>query len=716
MNSRRFSFFTGLILLAGLVPVLLGYVSHRSVWPDGDIKVYLRLGDPPESLADGSASYDAVGFWVIEKWNLFMTRSKLVHEVAPEEAFHYFNQKNDVYFNSTIAGRSFNGALAVTYGYKPVGIYKEESDIIVNTAYDWDSYRGDLVNDVYDLRRVLFHEFGHLLGLGHPDEEFQEVEAVMNSTISDTAGLLEDDVRGMLYLYGGLGTKGGVGDSDDHGGLFTTATEVAVDSVTPGVLQDWDRDIFKITASREGALQVKTTGSTDTFGYLNYSTGAAMAFNDQSGEGDNLQLIIPASAGETFYVAVEAFYGGTEGQYDLDVKLLADPSNGDTASNAFKGSELIAPHGTLEGRLDYTFDVDTYRIDLAEPGRLSLAVNGDIMLSAALHDSTEEILEMEGFAWPTRRPSIQSELLEPGTYYFVVLSWLSFDIGDYTVDIDFDSFDPNAVAAAKLTNLSVRTGASGEFGPLVMGFVTAGAEKDLLLRAAGRSLAEFGINDHINDATLAWLGSDGEEIASNDDWLFSADYDRIVALGSDLGAFEFSSSLDSALIANPQPGAYTASVEDRDNQQGQVLVEVYDADSIDDAGRLVNLSTRSQVGLNDTFLTAGFVVAGEGTIRLLIRGVGPELATHGVHGVLEDPGLEVFNVGGEVIASNDDWGSAEGDLPALFTQLGAFALTPDSADASLVIEVEPGIYTVQLKGKAGQIGQGLIEIYEIPAE
>ena len=58
-----------------------------------------------------------------------------------------------------------------------------------------------------DFQRVALHEFGHVLGLDHPDQFGQNVAAIMNSTISDTDALQYDDILGAYALY--LGTISG---------------------------------------------------------------------------------------------------------------------------------------------------------------------------------------------------------------------------------------------------------------------------------------------------------------------------------------------------------------------------------------------------------------------------------------------------------------------------------------------------------------------------
>ena len=73
-----------------------------------------------------------------------------------------------------------------------------------------------------------------------------------------------------------------------------------------------------------------------------------------------------------------------------------------------------------------------------------------------------------------------------------------------------------------------------------------------------------------------------------------------------------------------------------------------------DAGRLINLSCRAQVGTGANLLIAGFAVGGAGTTGsepLLIRASGPALAGFDVAGALSDPQLEL--VYGSVTVGTD---------------------------------------------------------------
>src|SRR5205809_438997 len=73
--------------------------------------------------------------------------------------------------------------------------------------------------------------------------------------------------------------------------------------------------------------------------------------------------------------------------------------------------------------------------------------------------------------------------------------------------------------------------------------------------------------------------------------------------------------------------------------------------------RLANVSTLTRVGTGADVLTAGFVISGTTPKQVVIRGVGPRLATapFNVQGTLADPTLTVYgpNSSTVVAASND---------------------------------------------------------------
>ena len=132
--------------------------------------------------------------------------------------------------------------------------------------------------------------------------------------------------------------------------------------------------------------------------------------------------------------------------------------------------------------------------------------------------------------------------------------------------------------------------------------------------------------------------------------------------------------------------------------------------------RVANLSTRARVGTGDDVLIPGFVVAGSGSKTLLVRAVGPRLASDpfNVGGVLADPAMNLRS-GATTVLANDDWG-AFGDqvgLAAATSSSGAFALAPSTKDAAMVVSLASNSYTVVTAGADGTTGVSLVELYDM---
>ncbi len=254
---------------------------------------------------------------------------------------------------------------------------------------------------------------------------------------------------------------------------------------------------------------------------------------------------------------------------------------------------------------------------------------------------------------------------------------------------------------ARLSNLSVRTAmAAGQ--TLIVGVVVAGGgPRDVLVRAAGPSLAAFGITTAMTDPRLE-LFNGSTSVFTNDDWPAN-----LAATFQGVGAFGFPAGSKDAAFVQALDGPRT--VWARGTGAGVVLVEAYDLGS-GNTPRLINVSARNQVGTGADILIAGFNIAGTGTKQLLFRAVGPTLASFGVGGTLVDPVLEVYS-GSTKIAENDNWAAS---LSTTFAAVGAFNLTAGSRDAALLTSLAPGAYTVQVRGVNNGTGEALVEIYEVP--
>jgi WD40-like Beta Propeller Repeat./Immunoglobulin I-set domain. len=133
-------------------------------------------------------------------------------------------------------------------------------------------------------------------------------------------------------------------------------------------------------------------------------------------------------------------------------------------------------------------------------------------------------------------------------------------------------------------------------------------------------------------------------------------------------------------------------------------------------GRLSALSIRAFVGQGDDILIAGFATGGgNGSLPLLIRGVGPTLANFGIpaNQTLQDPELSIVRMGEfSATAANDNW-SGDNDVLTASAALGAQPLAANnSADAAVYLtDLASGPYTAVVSGKNNGTGIALVEVY-----
>lgn len=277
-----------------------------------------------------------------------------------------------------------------------------------------------------------------------------------------------------------------------------------------------------------------------------------------------------------------------------------------------------------------------------------------------------------------------------------------------------------AAPSVRIANLSIRSPVGSGAGTLIVGFVIGGREtegtKPLLLRAVGPGLLAFGIEDALRDPKLELYDGNGK-VDQNDDW---AGNPQLAGVAARVGAFALEAgSRDAALFpAAMAVGSYTAQVTGAGEPAGVAVAEIYDAENAATIGpssrRLVNVSARTDIGAGAEVLIAGFNLSGSGRKTVLIRGIGPTLATLGVSGALVDPRLDLFDGRSVKLQENDDWGG-NAALTGAFASAGAFPLAAGSKDAALLVTLDPGTYSVQVSGVGGTAGAALVEIYEVPA-
>src|SRR5438552_4986971 len=202
--------------IAGGLAIVVGTFASRDAsayslegpkWSSGNPVMQLELGNPGRTLLDGNTSWTTAVAPALDMWNQVLGGMQFGRVMNSTAAVASGDRVNSMAFSSTIFGQSFgSNTLAVTY-YSYSGSTMLEADILFNTHQQFDSYRGNLRFGsngyaIADIQRVALHELGHALGLAHPDQAGQHVDAVMNSIISDRYQLSADDISGGQSLYG----------------------------------------------------------------------------------------------------------------------------------------------------------------------------------------------------------------------------------------------------------------------------------------------------------------------------------------------------------------------------------------------------------------------------------------------------------------------------------------------------------------------------------
>ena len=263
--------------------------------------------------------------------------------------------------------------------------------------------------------------------------------------------------------------------------------------------------------------------------------------------------------------------------------------------------------------------------------------------------------------------------------------------------------------SARLINIATRAQIGGNAGTPIAGFVISGQDaKRVLVRACGPALAGFSVPGSLADPSLSLLSSSAT-LASNDNWL-AADTATMTAAG----AFALApGSRDAALVATLPAGSYTAPVTAPGTTSGVALLEIYDA-STSTTSSIVNASTRAFVGTGTSVLIPGFVISGTGSLRLLIRAVGPSLNGFGVPDTLADPTVTLYR-DATALATNDNWSNASNaaEISAAATSVGAFALSAGSKDAAILTSLTGGSYTAVVSGVGNTTGTALVELYTV---
>ncbi len=256
---------------------------------------------------------------------------------------------------------------------------------------------------------------------------------------------------------------------------------------------------------------------------------------------------------------------------------------------------------------------------------------------------------------------------------------------------------PPGATSRKLLNVSTRADAGLGEKVMVGGFIVAGgSNKRVVLRALGPSLDQSGVSEVLADPMISLYDSAGTLIESNDNRL---------ALDGVVNPLLPPDPSESLLLAILPAGGYTAIVEGVKATTGVALVEVYDLEP--GSSGLANISTRGEIASATDVIIGGFIVGGADLTQVIVRALGPSLATFGVSNPIPDPALEIYDADGTLVSRNDNWPSNQAE------EIKATLPPANDLESAIVATLPPGSYTALMHDINHATGVGLVEVYNL---
>ncbi|PTX97710.1 matrixin family metalloprotease [Opitutus sp. ER46] len=598
--------------LAGAVDVY-AYTSLGGSWKNGSIPMRLQLDATAPAvtmpLQDGSTSWNTIAQQSLAAWNAEMIRSQLTSTTSTSSAAEMYDGINSVLFATTIYGDAFD---STTLGVTLVNYYDDyglptpqitEADLIINKNRTWNSYSGVIRSNPLDFRRVLLHELGHVIGLDHPDQANQNVTALMNSTVSNVAGLQTDDRSGANYLYPAASAlpasnitlqptaqSGAVGSS-------VALTFGLNGSTTPPEKSLFLNYRWYFKASGASAYEPLFTVNTGTlsFGTLQLLDAGSYYVQIQTPNGTvNSNAVNVAVTPVTldkntclFNLSTRALNGSATNP--LTVGFVISGTDNKRILLRAVGPTLADP------RFGISNPLSDPKLTLVNQTTGAILATSTAIWSQAANAAEIRTTTGQVYGFPLQEGSRDAVLLvslPPGAYTAVATS-PSSGLGTVLFEA-YDADTTKTATSSRFYNLSTRGYVSTGNNVMVAGFVVSGtAPRTYLIRLAGPTLAsKLGVTDTLYDPYLKLYrhnddGSGDTLIRETDDWDSpSATQPSLKAAAAAAYAFAFDlenagNRRESSMLVTLAPGQYTAMASGNDNggdnsPSGNALIEIYE--------------------------------------------------------------------------------------------------------------------------------------------
>jgi len=321
--------------------------------------------------------------------------------------------------------------------------------------------------------------------------------------------------------------------------------------------------IYKFTSTGAKTL---FTGAVDTPRHLTFDS-AGNLFVSTGGSTDFISKVTPAGAVSTFKSGIAAQGTAFEPPHGipLDISTRMRVQTGDNVliagfiiSGTVGKKVLIRGLGPSLGTLGVAGALQDPIIELRGPS--GAFINGN--------DNWRSLQQAEiqatGLPPSDDRESAFLITLAPGNYT-AIEKGKNNTTGVGLIEV----YDLDPTGPAQLANISTRGFVETGDNVMIGGFIIGGNGAEVLVRAIGPSLSQFGISGALSDPVLSLRNAQGTELAANDDW-----HDTQPAVIQATG-IPPSNALESAIVTTLPNGSYTAIVSGYHNATGVGLIEVY---------------------------------------------------------------------------------------------------------------------------------------------
>ena len=720
----------------------MGFLLEGLAWPAGaNVMMKLGLGPTAIPLQDGMSSWNASAADALDIWNGyvdFISISSVSSLTVPQASG---DGVNSVFFANTVFGDSFGaGTLAVTVLLQ-AGSQRTvmgEADVVVNSGFRFDSYRGvqqsDAAGPLYDFHRIVLHEFGHVLGLAHIEWN-PPGEAIMEPAISDLDHLGVDDVAGVRSLYGAAISnlpypitllQGDSFDSSNYNRpeANNSPTSYSAIGLPPGITIDSTSGHMSGTATTTGVYGIVMTAHgpiADAYGVIPLTVRGV---EDVPGLLSILHL--PAASLVADPIRPHIYVGGSAGISMIDTETFevtnltsSSAPNAHLSISADASTLLYTDYG--HPALEYKIDLDSLSVlpAVSIPGDQSAILEGlnnqaYVAGASAMYqfDATTGALQ-QSFA-PSRSGSFDGARLaispDLRTLY-VAREGTGGELSSY----DISTANPVLLHQLLGSFSSVAPSRDGQFLYYVQSNTEGASSVQAHLPTLSPATSFASSSLYLGPTSVGLDGSIYQSLFPADNEVLTPSgtysvYDPVTlqqTFNLPLGNLEIYFPYYPLDIAFDHAGKYFfANVDTYDYSGDQVWIFSTDLASFPPlvTKNLLNISTRARVETGEDAMIGGFIVQGPDPKKVLIRGLGPSLP---LTGALSNPVLDLYDSSGKLVASNDN--RISNRLNILGTQLA-----PSSErESAILATLQPGAYTAVVHDLTNQPGLALVETYDL---